>query len=85
MVGNKSKSIKYLDKALKLAHDNSSIMFRAGTTYEKLGNRKKAIYWIVNAIKHGYSKSEIESQPGLKDLFNDSLYKKEISELNSQK
>ncbi len=39
---------------------------------------KKTISWIIIAIKLGYSISEIESQPGLKELFKDNLYRKKI-------
>ena len=63
-----------LQKALELAPENTWVMFSAGTTYEQLGNREEALYWIKKAIEHGHSKSEIMSQPDLQDLISDERF-----------
>ena len=57
-------------------------MFRAGTTYEQLGERKIAIGWIIKAIQNGYPQSEIEKQPELKKLLADPEFKKSLSKVN---
>ncbi len=81
MVGNRTKAINFTKKALQLSPDNASNMFRAGTTYEQLGDRDEAINWIIKAIRKGYSRSEIENEPELKNLISDPKYKKLISGL----
>ena len=63
-----------MDKSLKLDPDNSRIMYLAATTYEWLGKREKALYWIGHALEHGYSLSEIEQQPELKQLLADKRF-----------
>lgn len=74
-VDDSSKALKFLTNALISAPDNVMVMYRAATTYEHLGNREKALYWIGKAIENGYSRSEIENQPELKNLVADERYK----------
>ena len=68
-----------------MVSDNVQVMYRAATTFERLGNRDRAIYWIGNAIKNGYSQSEIEHQPELKELVADERYKLLVENINSNK
>jgi serine/threonine-protein kinase len=75
-IGNELKSMELLTLSLKLAPDDVEIIYRAATTYEILGNRDDALLWIKTAIENGYSRSEIENQPELKNLVNDERYKK---------
>ncbi len=84
MVGSKQKALEDVRKSLKMAPNDAENMFRAGATYEQLGEREKAIEWIIKSIKNGYSRSDIESQPDLKKLITDKLYKKEVSEINNK-
>ncbi len=74
-IGDSSKALKLLKESINSAGDNAMVMFRAATIYEHLGNRKKALYWIGKAIAGGYSRSEIEHQPELKQLITDERYK----------
>ncbi|MGA7836547.1 MAG: protein kinase [Ignavibacteriaceae bacterium] len=86
-VEDTSKSMLLLNKALELAPDYSSVLFRAASINEHFGNRDKALYWIKKALKNGYSRSEIEHQPELKGLISDTRYKKivaEITEVNGK-
>ena len=55
-------------------------MYRAATIYEHFRNREKALYWIGKAIENGYSKSEIEHQPELKQLVSDKRFKQLVQE-----
>jgi serine/threonine protein kinase/tetratricopeptide (TPR) repeat protein len=71
VLGNEQRARDYMGEALKLAPDNSYIMYRTGTTHEQLGDRNEALYWIKNAIGKGYPVSEILNQPELTDLISD--------------
>ncbi len=84
MVGNKAKALEYAKKSLKLAPHDPDIMFRAGTTYEQLGDRKKAIDWVIESIENGYSRSDIENQPELKNLIADERYKQRVSHIKNK-
>jgi len=83
-IGNEKKALNLLTRSLKIAPDDIQVFYRAATIYEHLGNREKALLWIGKAIENGYSKSEIEHQPELKDLVADARYKK-IAENYSDK
>ena len=84
-VGEKTKSIKFLEKSLVMASDNAQILYRAATTYERLGNRGKALEWIEKAIQNGYPRSDIENQPELKDLVADERYNKIVENIDKNK
>ena len=84
-VDDSSKSMKLLQKSIKMAPDNANVMFRAATINEHFHNRKKALYWIKKALISGYSRSEIEHQPELKQLIADDQYKQIVKELNTTK
>ena len=71
VLGNEQRTRGYLSEAQKLAPDNSYIMYRSGTTHERLGDRNEALYWIKKAIGAGYPVSEIMNQPELTDLIED--------------
>ena len=43
-------------------------MFRAGATYEQVGDRDQALTWIGRALIGGYSRHEVERDPSLKAL-----------------
>jgi len=59
---------------LDIAPDNVEVMYRAASIYENLGMRDDALLWIGKAIENGYSRSEIENQPELKQLMADERY-----------
>lgn len=71
MTGNNDEARNHIQKALELAPENSSVMFLAGTAYERLGDRNSAIDWIGRALNEGYSLSEVLYQPELQDLISD--------------
>lgn len=74
-VGDSLKSITLLTQSIEMASDDIQVMYRAGSTYEHLGNREQALLWIGRALKNGYSRSEIENQPELAQLVADKRYK----------
>jgi serine/threonine protein kinase/Flp pilus assembly protein TadD len=78
-IGDSLKALNLIRKAIYKAPDNVLVMYRAATTYENLGKREKALYWISQAIANGYSRSEIEHQPELKKLVADKRYKQMIT------
>ena len=80
MIGESSIATQLITKALNEAPRNAQIMFEAGTVFEQLGNREKALYWIGRALENGHSRSEIEHQPMLHELLADDRYDKLVRE-----
>ncbi|MGD9898924.1 MAG: protein kinase [Calditrichaceae bacterium] len=76
MTGNRSKAELMIESAIRLAPNSINVMYEAGTVYEQLGDRKKAIDWIGMALENGYSKSEILNQPELRELLADDSFKR---------
>lgn len=79
MTGESSKAFSLVKKSIELAPNDVQIIFRAGTTYEQLGNRRKALYYLESAIKNGYSKTELQRQPDLRNLITDEQFKNILS------
>jgi serine/threonine-protein kinase len=84
-IGDKTKSLIMIKKALKMAPGNVVVMNRAASTYEQLGDRENALEWIAKAIRNGYSRSDIENQPELKELVADERYKKIVENIDKKK
>ena len=74
MVGESRKAEQTVRRALAIGPENALILYLAGTTYEQLGNREKALYWVGRALERGYSLYEIEQQPELKQLLADERF-----------
>lgn len=74
MVGEGRKAEAMANRALSDSPENALVLYLAGTTYEQLGNREKALYWVGRALERGYSLSEIEQQPELKQLLADKRF-----------
>jgi len=70
-LGNDDQAKIYAQQALDNAPDNATIMYLAGSVYEQIGDRSKALSWIKSAIDAGYSKSDILNQPELQELMRD--------------
>ena len=79
-VGDSLKAFSLLKESINNAPDDVLVMYRAATIYEHFRNREKALYWIGKAIENGYSKSEIEHQPELKQLVSDKRFKQLVQE-----
>ena len=53
---------------------DASLMATLAMTYEELGDRSKALDWLDQALKAGYSIKRVERSPWLKDLRADERY-----------
>jgi serine/threonine-protein kinase len=53
---------------------DGNVLATLGTTYEELGDRAKALDWLGQALKAGYSLKRLERSPWLKELRADERY-----------
>ncbi len=79
MTGEVTKALSHINQALEMAPKDVEVMYRAGAAYEQLGERDKALHWIGRALENGYSRSEIENQPELRELVADAKYQQLVS------
>jgi eukaryotic-like serine/threonine-protein kinase len=61
--GQGEKSLVYLRKALALSSDYPNINYRAGETYEILGQRANAIPLIAGSLAQGYHATDVQRSP----------------------
>ena len=83
-IGERNKALALIQQALNKAPTNVQVMYGAATTYEKLGERETALHWIGKALENGYSRSEIEHQPELRELLADSRFQRLLQNSSDQ-
>jgi len=67
-----------IERALGLAPEDVEVLYQAGHTYEVLGDRDRALRWIGEALERGYSRTQVESTPDLRELCTDERYRSMI-------
>lgn len=82
MVGNVDSSRICNERSLQLNRNDAAILFHAGTTFERIGERERAIELIGKALEAGYSVSEISNQPELREMYSDPKYKALITKIS---
>lgn len=70
-VGNETKSVPMIRKALALAPDNPGVNYLAGYSYELLKQREQAISLIAKSLAQGGPNNEEQRSPELASLRND--------------
>lgn len=75
-LGNKAETYAILDKILSSTIDVPNTYYRAMISYEVLGDRKKALIMLKQALKNGYPINEIQGDPELSALREDIQYHK---------
>ncbi len=70
-VGDRAKALPLLAQAGELAPGDPNIMAHVGSGLERIGHRPEAIRAICQALKFGYSKQYLASDPELTSLLRD--------------
>ena len=83
--GQGEKSLVYLRKALALSPDDPNVNYRAGETYEILGQRAKAIPLIARSLAQGYHATDVQRSPELAALRSDPAFQSALSKAKSEK
>ena len=73
--GQREKAIAHMRTALALAPSNPRVLDLGADTYEKLGDRKQAIDFLGKALRSGYTKDELISDPELQEALKDPAVK----------
>jgi len=81
--GQGEKSLVYLRKALALSPDDPNVNYRAGETYEILGQRAKAIPLIARSLAQGYHATDVQRSPELAALRADPAFQAAVSKAKS--
>jgi serine/threonine-protein kinase len=84
MTDQKAKAEAVLKKALAGPDVSAEQAYRAASIYEQLGQRERALQWLEQSLKQGYSITEVENDPTLALLRNEPEYKKLVISANSK-
>jgi serine/threonine-protein kinase len=80
---DRAKALPLLSEASALAPDDVEVMFQVGHTYERLGDRERALEWIGRALEHGYSRAQVDVTPGLRSFCADERYQELLSRVGA--
>ncbi len=72
--GDATGAVQLARRAVELAPDSPDVQFRAGLTYELLGQRALALDAIASALRRGYPRKYVEAEPDLLGLRRDPSY-----------
>ncbi len=71
MIGDGARARALLERFSATGSDQRDVLFIVGQTYEKLGDRERALQYIADAVRLDYRLSWIEAEPILKELTKD--------------
>jgi serine/threonine-protein kinase len=75
-LGEKKEARALATEAVKLSPDDASVFYQAGSVFEQVGERDKALTAIGKALAKGYPVDEIERSPTLRALRDDPRFLK---------
>jgi serine/threonine-protein kinase len=71
MIGEAARARDLAAQALKLAPQDVTVMYKAGTVYEQAGDRDRALELIGKALDQGYPREVVDRSPSLVALRTD--------------
>lgn len=77
-LGKSQQSLRAAQKAFSAAPQDKHVLFNISVVYELAGNREKAVQYLGEAIKGGYSRNEIMAEPELEKLRADTRFQQKF-------
>jgi len=74
MLGNKSVSLDYLNRAFSLTPADPLLLLDAASIYNQFGDTERAVLWLQKALAAGISPSLVRDTPDFDSLRNDPRY-----------
>ncbi len=72
--GRDAEAIAAIVRALADSPDENECMLRAGYVFLQAGDRKRALHWFREAVRHGRGVAELEHDPELESLRDDPAF-----------
>jgi tetratricopeptide (TPR) repeat protein len=74
MLGDRTRALGYLDRALAGKEKDKELLFRATLVYNQLHETGTALEWLSKALAAGYSKSMVSKSADLDNLHDNPRY-----------
>jgi len=71
---NRRRGLELLEQATSTGIVNAQLMSVVGESYEDLGDRDRALYWLGRALDSGVTVAQLEGMPSLDKLRKDPRY-----------
>lgn len=84
-LGQREKARRLISRALVTAPTNVILVGRAAMIYEELGERNMALRLLAKAFKDGYSPTEVENAPEMKELRKDPRFIKLRNDMSERR
>jgi tetratricopeptide (TPR) repeat protein len=70
----RDKAVPHLEAALALSPNTGRILADVGEAYENLGERRKALRYIGQALQNGWTLDDLQRNPDLRSLLLDNRF-----------
>jgi tetratricopeptide (TPR) repeat protein len=84
MLSKQTDAIELIRRARELSPSNPEILFRTAEIYQQSGDHAKAVDWLSQAIRSGYSVADIQHDPTLQGLREDPRFKQLVQNSPAQ-
>jgi tetratricopeptide (TPR) repeat protein len=74
MLGDRTRSLNYLDRSLQFGQGNKELLFNAAVVYNQLRESGTALELLGRALTAGYSRSIVAKAPALDNLHENPRY-----------
>ncbi len=71
MLGQKSASLNYLDRAIRTAGNNPEILFKAAQIHHQFDDREKTLAFLRNALDKGLDSRKVRFDPRFQNMKDD--------------
>ena len=80
MLGKRKEAADLVRRAHALSPSDPEISFRAAQIYEQAGDHQAALNWLEQAVRNGYSISDVQHDPTLQGLREQRRYKELVQQ-----
>jgi tetratricopeptide (TPR) repeat protein/TolB-like protein/predicted Ser/Thr protein kinase len=79
MLDDREHALALVDRVTRMGKDNPMVAYHVGWTYEKLGDRERALTYLTEAVRLHYSIAMIRAEPLFRDLVEDIRFKQLVA------
>jgi tetratricopeptide (TPR) repeat protein len=78
-LGRKTEALAYIDKTMRMAPNDPTVLFTVALAYEIIGDRSHALSLLGRSLDSGFSLEDVKREPELRALRSDPQYKQMLA------